>query len=206
MQPLHAPTRRRLLAQGLRLGLGLSALVSLASLSACGFRLKGQATFDATRLVVIGPGQGPTVERGVPGPSGEINAPVARYLQTADGSSIVNRLRQELSIRHGLELVETIPAAQRVVRLLKVETTSTIIGYSGSGRPREIELLMIVDLRIEDNAGRPLAPTDRLRLRRRVSFNENDVLGSQATEVSQRAGMESDMIDQLVRRLASLRA
>lgn len=190
--------RRQLLVLGLASGLGLG-------LSACSFRLKGQMAFDATRLLVIAPGQGPQVEQMVIGPTGEREAPVARYLQVSDSSSIANRLRQDLSIRYGLSLVETIPEAERVIRLLKIESTSTIIGYSGTGRPREIELLMLVDLRIEDNAGRPLAPTDRLRLRRRVSFNENDVLGSQATETSQRLGMETDMIDQLVRRIASLR-
>lgn len=200
--------RRTLLMAGGALGLGL--------LSGCGFRVRGGGlNFGFDRILVLGPDQSnaePGAQTGRPAASasGSVTAPATpanqrQFAQPVTGNGLVERLRRELSSRYKRTLAGGFEDAEVVIRITSIQSERLVVGYSGSGRPREIELRRALSFRAEDAAGRSLIPPDTLELRRTVSISESDVLASDDAERFQTTAMENDLLQQLLRRIAAIR-
>ena len=191
-----------------RLLLGTTGLVSLLAVSGCGWRIRGAMDFGFQRIMVVAPGQGPQIDRGrtVEASGGPAGAPAAEpeLAQTVSGGGFSERLRRELSARYRRTLVTRANDAEVVLRIIALQPQRLVVGFSGTGRPREIELKTSLEFRIEDPIGRPLIPTDVLELRRTISINETDVLSSDDAERFQINAMEEDLIQQILRRLSGL--
>ena len=69
-----------------------------------------------------------------------------------------------------------------VVMRLNVKTERVVVGFSGAGRPRELEIRTTVIVEINDKEEKPLQPMDELKIFRAVTFNDTDVLATQAHE------------------------
>ena len=94
------------------------------------------------------------------------------------GKEIVQRLR---SIKNPLSFVNSLTEADVVMRL-NVKTERVVVGFSGAGRPRELEIRTTVIIEINDKEEKPLQPMDELKIFRAVTFNDTDVLATQAHE------------------------
>ena len=199
LQTDTATMRRRLLKQG-GLAVGLLAAVSL---SGCGWRIRGAGyNFGFKRIMVLSPGQGPVVDRSL---SEEERAKLGGEMaQTIAGSGLAERLRRELKTRYRLQLVSRIAEAEVVCRVLQINQQRLVVGFSGSGRPREIELRTAVTFRVEDPLGRSLIATDTIELRRAISVSESEVLSTDDAEKFQINAMEEDILQQILRRLATI--
>ena len=199
LQTAPANARRRLLKQG-GLAVGLLAAVSL---SGCGWRIRGAGyNFGFKRIMVLSPGQGPVVDRSL---SEEERTKLGGEMaQTIAGSGLAERLRRELKTRYRLQLVSRIAEAEVVCRVLQINQQRLVVGFSGSGRPREIELRTAVTFRVEDPLGRSLIATDTIELRRAISVSESEVLSTDDAEKFQINAMEEDILQQILRRLATI--
>lgn len=94
------------------------------------------------------------------------------------GKEIVQRLK---SISNPLNFVNSLAEADVVMRL-NVKTDRVVVGFSGAGRPRELEIRTTVIIEINDKEEKPLQPMDELKIFRAVTFNDTDVLATQAHE------------------------
>ena len=94
------------------------------------------------------------------------------------GKEIVQRLK---SIKSPLNFVNSLTEADVVMRL-NVKTERVVVGFSGAGRPRELEIRTTVIVEINDKEEKPLQPMDELKIFRAVTFNDTDVLATQAHE------------------------
>ena len=94
------------------------------------------------------------------------------------GKEIVQRLK---SIKNPLNFVNSLTEADVVMRL-NVKTERVVVGFSGAGRPRELEIRTTVIVEINDKEEKPLQPMDELKIFRAVTFNDTDVLATQAHE------------------------
>ena len=94
------------------------------------------------------------------------------------GKEIVQRLK---SIKNPLNFVNSLTEADVVMRL-NVKTERVVVGFSGAGRPRELEIRTTVVVEINDKEEKPLQPMDELKIFRAVTFNDTDVLATQAHE------------------------
>ena len=94
------------------------------------------------------------------------------------GKEIVQRLK---SISNPLNFVSSLTEADVVMRL-NVKTERVVVGFSGAGRPRELEIRTTVIIEINDKEEKPLQPMDELKIFRAVTFNDTDVLATQAHE------------------------
>ena len=94
------------------------------------------------------------------------------------GNEIVQRLK---NIKNPLNFVNSLTKADVVMRL-NVKTERVVVGFSGAGRPRELEIRTTVIIEINDKEEKPLQPMDELKIFRAVTFNDTDVLATQAHE------------------------
>lgn len=206
--PAHAGERRSVL-------LRLASLAGAATVvSGCGWRISGALDFPFQSIMIVAPGQGPQIDRGrnteaagaagAKGASSDDPARQPEIAQATSGGGFTERLRRELGARYRRRLVGRANEAEVVLRIVNLQQQRVVVGFSGTGRPREIEIKSSLEFRVEDALGRPLIPTDVLELRRTISINETDVLSSDDGERFQTTAMEEELIQQILRRLSGL--
>ncbi|MEY3572381.1 MAG: hypothetical protein RJA77_296 [Pseudomonadota bacterium] len=120
-------------------------------------------------------------------------------------TQITQRLREALGGRLQRQLVNSAEQAEVILRIFESESQRIVVGYSGTGRPREVELRLRLAFRIEDRAGRALVPADELDIRRTIRINESDVLATEDAERSQQITMEEALVQEVLRRLEGIR-
>jgi LPS-assembly lipoprotein len=95
--------------------------------------------------------------------------------------------------------------AQAVFELLSEIREREVLAINAQGRASEYQLRLRVRFRVTDkNAGELLGPTD-LIARRDITFNESDLLAKESEESLLYRDMQSDLVRQMVNRLAAVR-
>lgn len=123
---------------------------------------------------------------------------------TNGGFALAEQLRRELATRYAVDIVARRTEADVVIHLDEIRSNRIVVGFSGAGRPREVELRMALLVRIEDAQGRLLQPAGQLELRRTVAVNDAEVLSTDDAERFQLAAMTQDLLQQIMRRLGRL--
>ena len=178
---------------------GLGILIASGGLSGCaGWRVRGGTLgFDFQSILILSAEQQVNIDKADPG--------TARYPQATSGTGLAPRLRQELRARHNKVLVETIPQAQVILKIKRVETRKLAMSFTSAGQVREFELRMELDYSIEDSSGRILAPDASLEVVRTLATLETTILATSNEEAAQLVSMEVFLVQQIIRQLAALR-
>lgn len=156
----------------------LLAAPLVALFAGCGFQLRGEQTFAFDTIAV-------TPERG-----GAVATELIRYL----GNTV-----RPLSAAEGQE------PPQVILEILQDAREKTVVGINSSGQVREFQLRLRVQFRLRTPGGREIiAPTDMVQ-QRDISFNETAVLAKEAEEVLLYRDMQTDIVQQLMRRLAAVK-
>ncbi len=98
------------------------------------------------------------------------------------------------------------PAPDVVFELLSEQRQKIVVGLNAAGQVREFQLRNIVSFRLRTPRGRELIAATELQQQRDISFNESAVLAREAEEGLLYREMQSDLVQQLMRRLAAVRA
>jgi LPS-assembly lipoprotein len=152
------------------------AAAGLASLAAgCGFRLRGSATVPFQTLFIANDNQTPF------------------YLE----------LRRTLSGLSGVRLAPAPGEAEAVLELTPPNPIDdkAILSLSGGGRVREFSLTKRVIFRVHDGKGGEWLPTGEIVVRRDYTYDDSLALAKENEERMLLADMQSDIIQQIVRRL-----
>lgn len=174
-----AMTLRGRCLQAGRLGaLLLGWALLLGGLPGCGFALRSSQNFAFQTVAVT------------PEKTGGVAAALARYLG--------DRVRP-------LAAVAGQEPAQAVVDILQESREKVVVGVNASGQVREFELRLRVTFRLRTPAGVELIAPTQIALQREISFNETAVLAKEAEEVLLYRDMQTDIVQQLVRRLAAVK-
>ena len=81
-----------------------------------------------------------------------------------------------------------------------------IVGFSSTGRPREYQLRLITGFRLVDVAsGIEMIPANDLALRREITTTDTQLVAKQQEEALLYREMQTDTVQQLLRRLAAAR-
>jgi hypothetical protein len=92
-------------------------------------------------------------------------------------------------------------AAQVILDITSVVDDKQVLSLSGGGRVREYSLAKRVLFSVHDANGADWLPAAELVIRRTYSFNESEVLAREAQELRLLAEMQTDAVQQILRRL-----
>jgi len=150
------------------------ALVLTAMLAGCGFQLRGAAVLPFDTVYV-------------PGATGGIALDLKRNIQAGTNAKVVDDPKK----------------AQAVLEFTREERQKVILSLTGTGAVREFQLRYLVSFRLRDSKGADYVPTSTIQLTRDVTFNDAAVLAKESEEQLLYQDMQSDMVQQIMRRLAA---
>lgn len=183
--PRSSIPRRRAVLQ---LTLGATVL----GLSGCGFALRKAPTFafDTVRI------------------QGMEGTQVSRELRDALQA---NGLRVLTSTTPTVPATAATPAAlapvaQAILTVLVDQRERVVVGQTAAGQVRELQLRTRFVFRLRTPTDKILIDDVELLLERDISFNETQVLAKDAEEQMLYRDMRSDIVQQVVRRLAAVKA
>lgn len=146
-------------------------------LTACGFHLRGEAKMPFEKLYIVAP---------------DPNSP------------LITELRNNLEANR-ITLVNSAEQADMVLDISLDLPEKQILTLGGSGRVNEFQLRYRVSLRGYDNQQREWLPADELLMNRDYAYDDTQLLAKQAEEALLFQSMRSDMVQQIMRRLAMAR-
>lgn len=129
-------------------------------------------------------------------------------IRVTPSTSLANQLRRSLAADGRVQVLAPGEAgqAQVILALMQEQRERVVVGINASGQVREYQLRLRVRFRLRTPDGRELIPETELLQQRDISFNESAVLAKEAEESLLYRDMQSDIVQQLMRRLSALRA
>jgi LPS-assembly lipoprotein len=186
-QRLPSPQPRSVEGKGARTAVLFAIAVTL-TLTACGFQLRGAATYPFTSVFVQRP-----AAFGV----GTINV-------TGTAAPVVPDVISGL-ISSGVQIKTKIEDADFAIRFLQVFFDKRVLSLSGGGRAREFELEYRVRYEFVDAQGRAWGEPGEITIRRDFSFAESQALAKEGEEAQLTRDMQLDAAAQILRRLQAVK-
>ena len=151
----------------------MAGLVGAGGLAGCGFHLRGDVTYAFSSLFVNVPS----------------SPPFALELQRALASGDATRI------------VGSPAEAQAILDVTSVVDDKGVLSLSSGGRVQEYLLTKRISFSVRDAAGHDWLPASEFSIRRSYTFNESEVLAREAQEARLLKEMQTDAVQQVVRRL-----
>jgi len=155
----------------------LLPLLATSLLAACGFQLRQAPTFAFKTI----------------------------YIGTAPSSALGKELKRDIAANGAVTVVETPVAAQVVLDVINEQREKIVVGLNASGQVREFELRIRLRFRLRTPDGKELIPESEVVQQQDVSYNESAALAKEAEEQLLYRSMQTDIVQQLMRRLAAVK-
>jgi LPS-assembly lipoprotein len=159
------------------------ALLLTATLSACGFHLRGDGGHYTLPF--------PTMYIGLP-----------------DSSPLAIDLKRNIRVNGSTTVVSTAKDADGVVEVLsnpEATKTKTILSLNSNGRVRQYLLQYTIVFRVLDRQGAELLGPTTISLSRPIDFNETQLLAKEQEEALLYKDMQTDLVQQMMRRMAAVK-
>lgn len=148
------------------------ALAASGLLGACGFQLRGTAQLPFATLFVQGAG----------------NTPLGQ------------ELRRALRVSN-VRLEDAQAKAEATLTIMSEIRDKLILSLGGQGRVREYQLRYRLAYQLTDAKSAVITAPTEILLKRDISFNDNEALAKEAEEALLYRDMQTDAVQQLLRRL-----
>ena len=125
------------------------------------------------------------------------------YIPNAKGG-IALELKRNIEAGTSVKVVDDPKTADAVLELTGENREKIILSLTGTGRVREFRLRYTVNYRVHDAKGVNYVPATLVQLSRDVTYNDADILAKESEEQLLFRDMQSDMVQQVMRRLASI--
>ena len=150
-------------------------------LAGCGFKLRGVQQFSFRSLYIAAP------------PSSPLARELRRTLQGAgDTVQVLTEPVQQ-------------PQAEAILEVLSEQQERTVVGLNASGQVRELQLRLRLRFKLRTPLGEEWIPETELLQQRDISYNETIALAKEAEEALLYRNMQTDLVQQLLRRLAAVK-
>ena len=146
----------------------------LLALAACGFKLRGTADVPFQTIYL-------------PGATGGIALDLKRNIQVGTNAKVVDDAAK----------------AEAVLQFTEEARQKEVLSLTGTGRVREFQLRYRVGFRVHDGKGGEFVPQSSIQLTRDVTFNDTEILAKEQEEQILFRDMQTDMVQQILRRLAA---
>ena len=127
------------------------------------------------------------------------------YLSMPEYSDLGAGLRRAIRTAGSTRLADTADDAQARFIPGSDLRDRVILSLSGTGRVRELRLRWRYSYRVVDAQGRNLVPVGEIELTRDLTYDDSNVLAKEQEEVLLWRDMQSDMVQQIMRRLAAVK-
>jgi LPS-assembly lipoprotein len=152
----------------------IALLILCLLLAGCGFRLRGTA-----------------------------DVPFQALYLPASGGGIALELKRNIQAGTNAKVIDDLKAADAVLQFTEEVREKEILSLTATGRVREFKLRYRVGFRVHDNKGGDYVPQTRLEVSRDIGFNDSEILAKEAEEQLLFRDMQSDMVQQILRRLSA---
>jgi LPS-assembly lipoprotein len=152
----------------------LTAVALALVIAGCGFRLRGTADVPFQTLYL------PSADSG-------IALDLKRYVQAGTNARVVDDPKK----------------AEAILAFSSEAREKVILSLTGTGRVSEFQLRYRVGFRVHDGKGGDYVSENTIQLTRDITFNDTDVLAKESEEQLLFRDMQGDMVQQIMRRLAS---
>lgn len=155
----------------------LAALIALA-VTGCGFQLRGEQKLPFETIFVNTP------------PNSQLGTTLGRQIRSGTDTRTVPLAAE----------------ANAVLEILGESRDKEILTLNAQGRAVEYKLIYRLRFRLHDGKGREYIASTELRAQRDISINDSQVLSKESEEALLYRDMQSDLVQQLLRRIAAVRA
>jgi LPS-assembly lipoprotein len=121
-------------------------------------------------------------------------------------SPLAEELRVQINSSPTTKVVDTAGQAQVVLEALNDTRERSVVASTAAGQVRELQLRTRLHFRLRTPAGRELIPATDLVLARDMSYSEELALPKEQEEALLYRAMQSDIVSQVLRRLAAVPA
>ena len=149
------------------------ALTLSAGLAGCGFQLRGEANYPFQTI----------------------------YVNAVPSQPISVELKRALEGSGSARLADSPADAQVTLEISRVVDDKGVLSLTSGGRVREYSLVKRVFFRVQDATGKDWLPPSEITIARSYSFSESEVLARAAQEQRLLKEMQTDAVQQIVRRL-----
>ncbi|UCD69309.1 MAG: hypothetical protein JSW48_04305 [Betaproteobacteria bacterium] len=157
------------------IAIGLLMLVSISLLlTGCGFKLRGQADLPFERI----------------------------HVETDGFSLFAAELMRVLQSSNAVEVVDGAEEAQVVLKVLNEQREKRILSLQSSGSVSEFLFVYRVSYRVMDSNRKDLVAPGEILLRRAMQYDDTAILGKQSEEELLFRDMQSEAVQQMLRRLS----
>jgi LPS-assembly lipoprotein len=141
----------------------------------CGFHLRGQSVLPFNTLFVQG------------------------------ASPMLVELKRNVAAGSQTKIVDRSDIAEAVFAISVEAREKVIVSMDTAGRVREYQLRYRVGFNVHDGKGQNWLPTSEITLTRDISFNDAQIIAKENEEALLYRDMQTDMVQQIVRRLTRAR-
>jgi LPS-assembly lipoprotein len=130
------------------------------------------------------------------------------YIGAAANSSLGNELKRTIAFSDNVKVIgdaASMETAQVLLDVLADQREKVVVGLNASGQVREFQLRTRFKFKLRTPQGKELIPETELLQQRDISFNESAVLAKESEENLLYRDMQSDLVQQLLRRLAAVK-
>jgi LPS-assembly lipoprotein len=157
-----------------------TAAAALVSLTGCGFKLRGAQTFAFKTIFMSGVEASPLLTE------------LSRAMESGG----------EVKVVTDGKLLDT---AQVVLEVVSDQREKTVVGVTSSGQVREFQLRLRFKFKLRSKEGKELIAETEILQQRDISFTESAALSKEAEEALLYRNMQSDIVQQIQRRLAAVK-
>jgi len=121
-------------------------------------------------------------------------------------SPLAEELRTNIDASRSSHVVEALSQAQVVLESIADVRERSVVASTAAGQVRELQLRTRFNFRLRAASGRELIPATELLLSRDMSYSESTALAKEQEEALLFRSMQSDIVSQVMRRLAAVQA
>ena len=180
--------KRRLVLSGLGVGV----------LAGCGFQLRQAPQFVFDTIVINAPATSPL--------AAELRKTIERDGRVRVVTGTLPPLVPPAGAASAPLAPPVVVPGRVIFDLLKEQREKVVVGLNASGQVREYQLRLRVHFRVRTPQGQELIADTELLQQRDISFSETAVLAKESEEVLLYRDMQSDLVQQLMRRLGALKS
>jgi LPS-assembly lipoprotein len=150
-------------------------LLCVITLTACGFQLRGNYALPFDTFYIDLP------------ENNEVYAALKRGIEAGSKTKVMSDRDQ----------------AQAWMVVTNDRVAKSVLSLSSAGRVREFQLIRTFSFRVIDSTGREIIPQRDILLRRDLPYSDKDILAKEYEEALLTRDMQSDLVNQILRRLAA---